>query len=69
MSNNNTSRTLDLGAMAFITTIVFIVLKLFDIIQWSWLWVLSPIWICLIVSIVFLIFWTIIVCFLSKIIK
>ena len=26
-------------------TIVFIVLKLTDVITWSWLWVLSPIWI------------------------
>ena len=27
-------------------TIVFIVLKLIGIIDWSWWWVLSPIWIC-----------------------
>ena len=26
-------------------TIVFIVLKLTNVIDWSWLWVLSPIWI------------------------
>ena len=26
-------------------TIVFIVLKLLGVIQWSWIWVLSPIWI------------------------
>lgn len=26
-------------------TIVFIVLKLLGVITWSWLWVLSPIWI------------------------
>ena len=31
----------------FFTTLglVFIVLKLLDIITWSWLWVLSPFWI------------------------
>ena len=29
-------------------TIVFIVLKLCKVITWSWLWVLSPIWISLI---------------------
>ena len=28
-----------------ILTIVFIVLKLCDVITWSWVWVLSPIWI------------------------
>jgi hypothetical protein len=26
-------------------TIVFITLKLLNIISWSWIWVLSPIWI------------------------
>lgn len=29
-------------------TIVFIVLKLTGVIAWSWLWVLSPIWIPLV---------------------
>ena len=28
-----------------ILTIVFIVLKLIKVISWSWIWVLSPIWI------------------------
>ena len=28
-----------------ILTIIFIVLKVLDIITWSWVWVLSPIWI------------------------
>ena len=30
-------------------TIVFIVLKLVNVIQWSWLWVLSPLWIAAII--------------------
>lgn len=40
--NNNTS-----GGISFIglLTIVFITLKLLGIIKWSWLWVLSPLWI------------------------
>lgn len=35
------------GGIGFIglLTIVFIVLKLCDVIEWSWWWVLSPIWI------------------------
>lgn len=35
------------GSIGFIglLTIVFIVLKLTGVIAWSWLWVLSPIWI------------------------
>lgn len=28
-----------------ILTIAFIVLKLCNVIEWSWLWVLSPLWI------------------------
>lgn len=35
--------------------ITFIVLKLCGVIQWSWLWVLSPIWICLIIDCIVLI--------------
>lgn len=31
--------------LASILTIVFVVLKLTDIIDWSWLWVVSPLWI------------------------
>ena len=35
------------GSLGFVSilTIVFIVLKLCKIIDWSWVWVLSPIWI------------------------
>ena len=28
-----------------VLTIIFIVLKLLGVIKWSWIWVLSPIWI------------------------
>ena len=28
-----------------ILTIVFIILKLFKVINWNWLWILSPLWI------------------------
>lgn len=31
-------------------TIIFIVLKLTHVIAWSWLWVLSPIWIGLLIA-------------------
>ena len=48
------------GGIGFVglLTIAFIVLKLCNIITWSWLWVLSPIWISvlLFVFIVLLIF-------------
>ena len=33
-------------------TIAFIVLKLCKVIDWSWWWVLSPLWICALIIIV-----------------
>lgn len=40
--NNSISYTL---VFAILLTIAFIVLKLCNVIQWSWLWVFSPLWI------------------------
>jgi len=42
-NNNNSSR----GGIGFVglLQIAFIVLRLCGVIKWSWLWVLSPIWI------------------------
>lgn len=42
-------------------TIVFIVLKLLKVINWSWLWVLAPIWIPIIITIMIVIITFIIV--------
>lgn len=33
-------------------TLIFIVLKLTGVIDWSWLWVLSPIWVTIILIVV-----------------
>ena len=48
--NNNTSN----GGIGFVglLTICFIVLKLIGIINWSWVWVISPIWISIIIGII-----------------
>ncbi len=43
-NNNNSSGGLGLGA---VLTVIFVVLKLCGLINWSWWWVLSPIWISL----------------------
>jgi len=45
MSSNSSSSTG--GGIGFVgaLTIAFIVLKLCNVIQWSWWWVLSPLWI------------------------
>ena len=40
--------------------IVFITLKLCKVISWSWLWVLSPLWISPFIVIGILVFWFIV---------
>ena len=35
-----------------VVAIIFIILKILGLIQWSWLWVLSPIWIIGILAII-----------------
>ena len=37
--------SINIGGLALVLAIVFIILKLTEVISWSWLWVLSPIWI------------------------
>lgn len=41
-NNNASSGGLGLGS---VLTVIFVVLKLCGLIDWSWWWVLSPIWI------------------------
>ena len=56
MSENSSARSGGIGFCGLLT-IVFIVLKLLGKITWSWLWVLSPLWIawaiCLIILLIF----------------
>lgn len=51
MENNSKGGTV--GGVGFLglLTIAFIVLKLCKVINWSWIWVLSPIWIGLLFTI------------------
>lgn len=44
MDNKNNTTSGGIGFTGLLT-IVFIVLKLLNVIKWSWWWVLSPIWI------------------------
>ena len=44
MENNNNSASGGVG-FAGLLTILFIALKLTHVIDWSWWWVLSPVWI------------------------
>lgn len=43
-------------SLGAVLTIVFIVLKLTGVIAWSWVWVLSPLWISLALFLVVFIF-------------
>ena len=53
MKNNNTVGTSSAGiGFSGLLTIVFITLKLCKVINWSWVWVLSPIWFSLIITLV-----------------
>ena len=51
MSKDNSSANLS-GFGITLLTIAFVVLKLCKVIDWSWWWVLSPMWIMAIITIV-----------------
>lgn len=55
--NNNNNNNVSGGGIGFagLLTIVFIVLKLCKVINWSWVWVLSPIWISAVLVVLILI--------------
>ena len=54
MSSNRNSSSSGIGICG-VLTIVFIVLKLVGIINWSWLWVLCPLWIDILLTIIVLV--------------
>lgn len=57
-NNNSTSSSIGFTGLL---TIVFIVLKLCHVIEWSWLWVLAPLWISTILGLIIVIIYAIIV--------
>lgn len=56
------------GGIGFIglLTIVFITLKLLDKIDWSWWWVLSPVWIPILITIIVLLIMVIVYLVIEK---
>lgn len=43
---NNSNKGIGCGtALALMLTVAFVILKLCNVIDWSWWWVVSPIWI------------------------
>lgn len=59
MSENSSASSGGIGFCGLLT-IVFIVLKLLGKITWSWLWVLSPLWIVWAICLIILLIWGII---------
>ena len=59
MSDNSSTRSGGIGFCGLLT-IVFIVLKLLGKITWSWVWVLSPLWIVWAICLIILLIWGII---------
>lgn len=55
MSGTNSSCGIGVGSAL---TIVFVVLKLVGTIDWSWWWILSPVWISVVIGlVVFVVLW------------
>ena len=53
MSNENKTVIKKQGlSLGTVLTIIFVVLKLVGVIDWSWVWVLAPVWIGAIISLV-----------------
>ena len=55
MSNNENKTVVKRQGLGLgtVLTIIFVVLKLVGVIDWSWVWVLAPFWISAIISLVF----------------
>lgn len=52
MNNNNGTANITIGSsLSVLLTVAFVILKLCRVIDWSWVWVLSPLWISVAVGI------------------
>lgn len=60
MKDDTKQINLNIGS---VIQIVFIILKLTNLIHWSWLWVLSPLWISAIIT---LLVYTILACIIKE---
>lgn len=71
MTDNNSKKTTVSGGIGFtrLLTIVFIVLKLLNIIDWSWWWVLAPLWLPVGIFLIIALIFIIIGCVMNKKLK
>ena len=58
MNNNGSNSSGGIGFCGLLT-IVFIILKLCKVITWSWWWVLSPLWIGALLSLIVIVIFAI----------
>jgi hypothetical protein len=54
MSDNSSSSSSGIGFTGLLT-VLFVGLKLTHVITWSWLWVLSPLWISFLIGLTFIV--------------
>ena len=53
---SNLKIDINLGRIPILLTVVFVVLKLVEVIKWSWWWVFAPLWITAIIGVSIFIF-------------
>ena len=54
--SDKTKISVQIGSLPTLLTVAFVVLKLCNVISWSWWWVLSPLWIPITISVLGLLF-------------
>lgn len=69
MKNNEKKAKVKFPSLSTILGVVFIVLKLCGVIEWSWVWVLAPFWIGAIITILTLVFVTTVAAISAYVIK
>lgn len=69
MKNNEKKAKVKFPSLSTILGVVFIVLKLCGVIEWSWVWVLAPFWIGAIITILTLVFVTLVAAISAYVIK
>ena len=65
MGDGNKSTSGGIGFVGLLT-ILFIALRLCHVIEWSWVWVLSPLWISALLVVVFLLVMVVIYAILDR---
>ena len=69
MKNNEKKTKVKFPSLSTILGVVFIVLKLCGVIEWSWVWVLAPFWIGAIITILTLVFVTTVAAITAYVVK